>query len=172
MNYLRRVWETRSSTLWLALIRILVGFEWLRSGWEKVVDPEFAAGLPNTLGFFASQNPNAWYVSLINNIALPNVRLFAILVAYGEFLVGLSLLLGLFTYVGAFFAMVMNANYFFATSHLSPSNYGLNFVLFIVTFILILGGACKVLSLDQVLSEGLLRFLPWSRLCRAQPDVK
>ncbi len=161
MSFLRKAWETKDSALWLALIRILIGYEWLRAGWEKVTDPEFAAGLSGTLVFFAKDNPNGWYVGFLQKVAMPNVTIFATLVAWGELLVGLALVLGLLTEVAAFFGMVMNGNYFFAASHLSPSTYGLNLVMFVVTLVLLLTRAGKSLGLDQLWYNRGGRWFPW-----------
>jgi len=161
MSFFQKAWATKDSAVWLALIRILIGYEWLRAGWEKVGDPEFAAGLSGTLAFFAQENPNGWYLGFLQNVAIPNVTIFATLVAWGEFLVGLALVLGLLTEVVAFFGMVMNVNYFFAASHLSPSTYGLNLVMFVVTLILLLTRAGKSLGLDQLWYDKGGRWFPW-----------
>jgi len=161
MGFLRKAGATKESAVWLALIRILIGYEWLRAGWEKVSDPEFAAGLSGTLAFFAKENPNGWYIGFLQNVALPNVTIFAQLVAWGELLVGLALVLGLFTEVAAFFGMVMNVNFFFAASHLSPSTYSLNMVMFVVTLILLLTRAGKSLGLDQLWYDRGGRWFSW-----------
>ena len=50
----------------------------------------------------------------LENVALPNAKLFSYLVAYGEVLVGLGLILGLLTGIAAFFGSVMNASFLFA----------------------------------------------------------
>lgn len=44
----------------------------------------------------------------------PNAALFAHLVAYGEFLVGVGLIVGALTGIAAFFGIMMNANYVLA----------------------------------------------------------
>ena len=48
------------------------------------------------------------YVKFIESFALPNAGLINILVPWGEFLVGLGLILGCLTTYAAFFGMVMN----------------------------------------------------------------
>ena len=55
-----------------------------------------------------------WYASFLENIVLPNAKLFAFLVAWGEVLVGLGLIVGLLTGIAAFFAGVMNVSFLFA----------------------------------------------------------
>jgi thiosulfate dehydrogenase (quinone) large subunit len=104
----------------LAIIRIYLGWSWLSAGWGKLTgDEPFNAG-----GFLmnAINNPVAkgevlvypTYVSFLENFAVPNAGLFSILVSWGEFLVGLGLLLGALTPWAAFFAVVMNFAFMFA----------------------------------------------------------
>jgi len=161
MKFLRDAWGTNDSAIWLALIRILIGWKWLQFGWEKVVDPEFVKGMAGTLNFFGSDNPNAWYVAFINQVAIPNARVFGYLVAYGELLVGISLILGFITAVGAIFGVFMNVNYYFASGHLSASTAGLNQVMIVVQVILFLTAAGKALGVDQLLYRWLPRLFPW-----------
>ena len=54
------------------------------------------------------------YVAFLKHFALPNAHLFNVLVPYGEFLVGLGLILGCLTTAAAFFGLVMNFSYVFA----------------------------------------------------------
>ncbi|MUG25886.1 DoxX family membrane protein, partial [Paenibacillus macerans] len=50
----------------------------------------------------------------LEHFALPNVGLFNVLVPYGEFLVGLGLILGTFTTFAALMGLVMNAAFLFS----------------------------------------------------------
>lgn len=45
---------------------------------------------------------------------VPNAALFSFLVVFGEILIGLALILGLFTGIAAFFGGFMNASFIFA----------------------------------------------------------
>ncbi|HEX8940281.1 MAG TPA: DoxX family membrane protein [Candidatus Limnocylindrales bacterium] len=70
----------------------------------------FATGAPaKTTG------PNAavqgWYASFLRDVVIPNARTFSYLVAAGETLVGVALILGALTGAAAFFGVVMNADY-------------------------------------------------------------
>jgi len=49
-----------------------------------------------------------WYVSFLENFAVPNAGMFSFLVSWGEVLVGLGLILGCLTVWATFFGMVMN----------------------------------------------------------------
>ncbi|GAX89405.1 DoxX family membrane protein [Effusibacillus lacus] len=106
----------------LALLRIYLGWEWMSAGWHKLAgDKPFDASkfLQNAVnkpvletGTTEALYPN--YVAFLKSFALPNVDLFNFLIPWGEFLVGLGLLLGTLTTAAAFFGMVMNFAFMFA----------------------------------------------------------
>jgi thiosulfate dehydrogenase [quinone] large subunit len=118
--------DTRLAPLWL-IIRLYVGYEWLVAGWGKITNPAgvwvgakagtaitgFVQGaLQKTSG--GHPDVTGWYAGFLQNIVLPNATLWSYLVAYGEVLVGLGLIVGLFTGIAAFFGGLMNANYLLA----------------------------------------------------------
>ncbi len=116
--------DSRMAWLWL-IIRVYVGWEWLVAGWAKVQNPVWVgdkagvavqgflnAALTKATG--AHPDVQGWYASFIENFALPNAVNFSYLVAYGEVLVGVALILGLFTGISAFFGTFMNLNYLLA----------------------------------------------------------
>lgn len=124
--------DKRSAILWLVL-RVYVGYEWFMAGWEKLVTKDWAwntawagldAGAP-VKGFLMGalakasapvlhHDVSSWYAWFIEHIALPNSMILANIVTFGEILVGLGLILGLFTTAAATFGAVMNFNYLFA----------------------------------------------------------
>jgi thiosulfate dehydrogenase (quinone) large subunit len=55
-----------------------------------------------------------WYATFLENMVVPNAALFSYVVVAGEVLVGLALILGLFTGIAAFFGGFMNASFMFA----------------------------------------------------------
>ncbi|ARK28640.1 DoxX family protein [Halalkalibacter krulwichiae] len=103
--------------VWFVL-RVYLGWAWLTAGWGKVTG-EFNAG-----GFLqgAVANPVLKgeeliypnYVAFLESFAIPNAELFSIVVAWGEVLVGLGLILGVLTSAAAFFGVVMNISFLFA----------------------------------------------------------
>lgn len=112
------------AAFWL-LVRLYVGYEWLIAGYEKVINPAwfglsagaalngFAQGaLAKTVG--AHPDVSGWYASFLQSTVLPNVMVWSNLVAVGELLVGLGLIVGLFTGVAAFFGGFMNLNFLLA----------------------------------------------------------
>lgn len=119
MNFLR---GNKYAAMLLTLVRLYVGWKWMDAGWHKITgDKAFdATGFLN--GAIAKPiidkateqplYPN--YVGFLENFALPNVKLFNVLVPWGEFLVGLGLLIGAFTTLAVFFGMLMNFMFMFA----------------------------------------------------------
>jgi thiosulfate dehydrogenase [quinone] large subunit len=116
--------DTRLALLWLAC-RLYVGWFWLEVGWKKVLDPLWTgdkAGIVVT-GFIkgalnktegAYPDVSGWYAYLLEELVLPNSAFFSYLVAYGELLVGIGLILGAFTGIAACFGTLMNMSYLFA----------------------------------------------------------
>jgi thiosulfate dehydrogenase (quinone) large subunit len=103
----------------LTFLRLYLGWSWLSAGWGKVTgDPFNAAGYLNG----AVNNPvmsqeqvvYPTYVAFLENFALPYADLFSFMVAWGEVLVGLGLILGVLTTWAAFFGIVMNFAFMFA----------------------------------------------------------
>lgn len=118
--------DTRMAPVWL-IIRVYLGYLWLMAGWGKLTDPAgvwigsksgaaitgFAQGaMAQTTG----EHPavTGWYAGFLESVVVPNAALFAYLVTFGEILVGLGLIFGLFTGIAAFFGGFMNASFIFA----------------------------------------------------------
>lgn len=124
--FFARLMFAYSGTAWIwILVRVYVGWEWLMAGWEKVQNPVWVgdkAGaaisgfLNGALAKASGPHPDVqgWYAAFIQHVALPHAAVFSYMVAYGELLVGLALILGIFTGIAAFFGTFMNLNYLFA----------------------------------------------------------
>lgn len=114
---------------WMApvylIIRVYVGWAWLTAGWGKVTNPAWVgsnAGAAVT-GYLngavaRSQGDGAsvtvWYAWMIENLFLPVAPLMSYLVAFGEVIIGIALILGLLTGAAAFFGGLMNVAFLFA----------------------------------------------------------
>lgn len=134
---------TKASWLWL-IIRIPLGWFWLESGWEKLQNPGWMQGGAALQGFWkfatAVDPKNAhpavaygWYRAFLQFLLDSNSYVwFAKMVAVGEFLIGIALILGLFTGIAAFFGGFMNWNFMMAGSA------GVNPLMFLVTILLLL----------------------------------
>lgn len=112
-----------SAPLWF-VVRMDVGSEWLLAGWEKIKEPAVWGTSGKAIsGFVAgalakSSGPNpavqGWYVWFLQHVVQPNAGLWSFLITYGEFAVGLGVLLGLLTGIAAGFGVLMNLNYLLA----------------------------------------------------------
>lgn len=118
--------DPRAAWIWL-VVRLYVGYEWISAGWEKLTDPNGAwigANAGSSLNGFAQgalskatgAHPQVqdWYASFLRDIVIPNHAFFGYIIAFGETLVGLGLIVGALTGVAALFGIVMNANYLLA----------------------------------------------------------
>lgn len=105
--------DTKMSLFWL-LVRLYVGWQWIQAGWEKITSSVWTGNEAGKalhgfiLGALEKANgPHAdvssWYANFLNNYVLIHASLFSHIVSYGEFLVGVALILGIFTGIAAFF---------------------------------------------------------------------
>lgn len=131
------------SIIWTAL-RIWLGYQWISAGWEKVTGSGWVGStagasitgfLKGAVAKAGGAHPSVqwWYANLIENVALPNATTFSYLVAFGEILVGISLILGALTVVGLIAGAFMNLNYMLAgTTSTNPNMYTVAFILLFV----------------------------------------
>ena len=144
---------------WLAL-RWWLASVWLAAGWGKAFGDRAPAWVGETAGAAVTgflkgalektggDNPEvlAWYAAFVRGVALPNAKLFGYLVAYGELLVGLALVVGLFTRFAALMGVLMNLAYLFAgVSSQNPP------MLLAEAAIVFAGGAAGYYGLDRYL---------------------
>ena len=96
----------------LTIIRVYLGYQWITGGWGKITGGGFdAAGfMQGAIAKATGDHPavQTWFANFLEHFALPNVKLFNILVPWGEFLVGLGLILGTFTTFAVLMGMIMN----------------------------------------------------------------
>jgi uncharacterized membrane protein YphA (DoxX/SURF4 family) len=98
---------------WLAVLRIFAGIFWLTHGVPKLLNPAFAGRMPDMIRSMGSETTGPYHDFLVHAV-VPNANLFAHLVAWGETLTGVSLLLGLLTPVGGAVGFFLALNYFLA----------------------------------------------------------
>ena len=116
--------STAMAPIW-TIVRIYLGWSWLGSGWGKVTNPAWvgpeAGGavsgfLNGALAKTGGDHPSvaAWYGWMIENLFLPNAFVMSHLVALGEVLIGLALIVGFLTGISAFLGGTMNTAFLLA----------------------------------------------------------
>jgi len=124
------------------ILRIWLGYQWIEAGYYKIKLGFNAGGfiqgaIANANG--GSPTVQGWYASFLEKVALPNIDLFNILIPWGEFLVGLGLILGLATIPALIGGAFMNANFIMAGVGLAS----LDTKLFAVAMILLFVGTAR-----------------------------
>jgi len=96
---------------WLAVLRIFTGVFWLTHGVPKLLNPAFAGHMADMVREMSS-DASGPYHDFIMHVVLPNATLYAHLVAWGETLTGVSLLLGILTPAGGLVGFFLGLNYY------------------------------------------------------------
>lgn len=124
--------DKASAPLWL-IIRLYLGYEWFMAGWGKIMSPKWfgsdagaalngfiqgaiakTACAPNIPVAACHPDVQMWYASFLQSAVLPQLAVWSNAIAVGEVLVGLGLIVGLFTGIAAFFGFFMNINFLLA----------------------------------------------------------
>lgn len=115
--------STQAGWIWL-VVRLYVGYSWITAGWGKVNNDAWVGENAGTAisGFMKGvlakaeegKDVSGWYATFVENVVLPNAKVFSYVVAFGELLVGLGLILGLLTGIAAFCGGLMNVSFLFA----------------------------------------------------------
>jgi len=119
--------STKFAWLWL-IVRLYVGYQWVNASLHKLSAPEWMQTGDAIKGYWmhAVAIPEApakpainyeWYRAFIQSM-LDNQSYvwFGKLIAIGEFLIGIALILGVFVGLAAFFGGLMNFNFLLAGS--------------------------------------------------------
>jgi thiosulfate dehydrogenase [quinone] large subunit len=116
--------DVRWAWIWV-IIRLYVGYEWLTAGWGKINNPAWVGSnagnalegfINNALTLTSGPHPavQGWYASFLRAVIQPIPQFWSYVVSFGETLVGLALIVGVFTGIAAFFGIFMNMNYLLA----------------------------------------------------------
>lgn len=116
--------NTKTAIFWL-VVRIYVGWAWLQAGLHKVGDSAWTGenageALKGFIGGALSKTGGAhsdvtgWYAWFLEKCVLPNAEVWAQVVAWGEVLVGIALIVGILTGIAAFFGTFMNMSFLLA----------------------------------------------------------
>ncbi|MCK6257306.1 DoxX family membrane protein [Fictibacillus sp. KIGAM418] len=117
--------ENRLASYVLTLFRLYLGVKWVQAGWEKISSGHFDASgfMLGALKQVSGDHPavQPWWGDFLRQVALPNAEIFNALIPWGEFLVGLGLLLGMFTSLAVLMGLTMNFAYLFSgTTSVNP----------------------------------------------------
>ena len=135
--------STRWSWVWL-IARLYIGYEWLTSGIGKLGNPAWMGTGEALKGFWtnAVRIPEAparppiafdWYRQFLQTMLdAQSYTWFAKLIAVGETLIGIALIIGAFVGVAAFFGAFLNWNFMMAGSAST------NPLMIVITILLIL----------------------------------
>jgi uncharacterized membrane protein YphA (DoxX/SURF4 family) len=154
------------ATQWpLAGVRVLIGYMFMKAGWGKV--SAGADWVPRMEGFvnrhLEAGNVFGFYQWFLEGVVMKFPAVFAYLVAYGELLVGVALILGALTRLAGFFGVFMVASFLFTKGHsitvLAANNHDTLWILLFV--VAMFAGANRTLGVDRFLRDrfGAQRFL-------------
>lgn len=158
--------DKRLAGLWL-VVRVLLGWEWLQAGLHKIEDPAWMQTGVALQGYWerAVAIPEGgrpaisfdWYRGFLQSLLdSGSYEWFAKLIAVGEFMVGVALIIGAFVGIAAFFGAVMNFNFIMAGS---ASTNGL--LLVAAIFLVLAWKVAGYYGADRILLHRL--GTPWGR---------
>ena len=114
---------------YIAMLRMFIGYWFLKAGLDKLIAGDFPTKLPGIFDAWVKDNPFPWYKDFLLGVAMPHSGVFGFLVPWGETLAGLALVLGIGTGIACFFGMFMCGNYYLAGGHSSPAVAGTNLLM-------------------------------------------
>ncbi|MFX1562040.1 MAG: TQO small subunit DoxD [Promethearchaeota archaeon] len=151
--FFRLGWAEKITNTMLALpLRLGLAYEFLHGGLGKLLDPTYLAS-PGIL--YAGGGAQSPWVREFLSLLVANYAFWLSLIAIGELLVGLSLLLGGFTRIGAFGGILLQWTFLFLLGWLSVSTFGINFLGSLAFFIVGALQAGRFLGIDQFLGPKL-----------------
>ncbi len=139
--------ENAYASYLLTVFRLYLGFQWLTAGWGKISGGFDSKGfLEGAVKKATGEHPavQSWWAIFLKGNAIPNVELFNVLVPWGEFLVGIGLILGVFTTFAVLMGVVMNFAYMFSGSTSTNPQ-----MILIGIFILVAGFNAAKVGLDR-----------------------
>ena len=125
--FLAKIFSSPKAAWFWLILRVWVGYQWIEASLHKIGNPAWTQTGEALKGFWTGavaipaegRPPIAfdWYRSFIQFMLDSGAYTwFAKLVAYGELLVGIALIVGAFAGVAAFFGALMNWNFMMAGS--------------------------------------------------------
>lgn len=135
----------------IALLRVYMGYFFLSAGLGKLFGGFLSK--PILLGIvngYVKEGRIPFFQSFLTDVVIPNVAIFNYLVVFGEALLGISLILGLFLRLSTLLGIFMNLNFYFACPKQAQN---LNKTFIIIETVLFLLAAGRVYGLDALLKK-------------------
>lgn len=158
IGMLVRHFSKKSGTFWLAFLRVFLGLRFLlegisklQKGWLTSSDGFLVSGASSILW---SEGSPEWYINALKTFVVPNQVLFQKVLVLTELAVGLSLIFGCLTILGALGAAGMSANFVLGAMGSSAGIWEPVW-LFLIS-ITMLSGAGKAFGIDYYLIPWLL----------------
>ena len=156
----------RAPQRWIAAQRMVVGV-WFGKSLLTKITIALAGGffpvpaaterwhgvMPKLIAKYAMDNPFPWYKSFLLDTVVPNSHVFATLTAFGEVTVGISLLFGLFTPLGAFVGLLQVIFYGMAVQQQSSGQQGFHIMLATMMLTFLFARAGRTWGIDAKLRE-------------------
>lgn len=156
----------RAPERWIAAQRMVVGAWFAKSILTKLgfvlvggffplpaASARWQTVMPKLIAKYAADNPFPWYKHFLLDTVIPSSHVFATLTALGEIGIGLSLLFGLLTPLGAFFGLIQVLFYGMAVQQQSSGQQGFHVMLFILMLTFLFSRAGRRWGLDAWLRE-------------------
>jgi len=150
--------QTRTWLGYLALVRILVGIQFLLVAWPKVAGGRFLTlggkAFADQLSRAAPHDPLQWHRAFLTGFVIPHAHSFSYLVAFGETAIAISLITGCLVRVSSCFGAFHNANIYFALGYAAggPMLYW-NQLLILLHIVFVLASAGRALGIDGLLAK-------------------
>ncbi|UHA75228.1 DoxX family protein [Paenibacillus sp. 481] len=104
----------------LIVVRVMLGWYWFKAALNKLQKGNFDATQYISGAIEKSQGAKPsipdWWGQFLESVVMPNIQIFNFIVPVGELLVGIGLIVGLFTKTAAFFGFMMNYAFFLSGS--------------------------------------------------------
>lgn len=146
--------DSRTETVpreFLVILRVYLGVIFLIAVASKLAHPGWAANLPGLFAAGPFQRAHPFYLAFIRALVLPHTGLVGALVVAGELVVGVSLVSGVATRLGALVAMWLVTNYMFAKGAWWWFPASNDAACFFIALVLILGAAGRSFGVDYFL---------------------
>jgi uncharacterized membrane protein YphA (DoxX/SURF4 family) len=141
----------------IAVLRIAVGLYFLREAISKIGQGWLSGGsaFARSVNGYSGAH-SGFYHQFVANVILPHASVFAVLVTLGEWLVAISLTLGLLTRAGALVALWLNLNFMVLRGVTNPSGT-LDKVFVVAELLFLITAAGRVWGLDGLWRDRLAR---------------